>query len=48
MAADWPDEQELRAFEARWNDHPGMRHMGAHVDLSTPGLVRCTVASMTA
>jgi acyl-coenzyme A thioesterase PaaI-like protein len=35
-----PDE--LTAFEAEWNDHPGMRHMGARLDLSTPGEV-CAV-----
>ena len=33
---------ELTAFEAEWNDHPGMRHMGARLDLSTPGDV-CAV-----
>ncbi len=39
----WPDEDERREFEALWNAHAGMRHMGARVDLSTPGLVRCVV-----
>jgi acyl-coenzyme A thioesterase PaaI-like protein len=30
-------------FERLWNSHPGMRHMGARVDLSVPGAVRCVV-----
>jgi acyl-coenzyme A thioesterase PaaI-like protein len=33
---------QLAAFEAEWNDHPGMRHMGARLDLSRPGDV-CAV-----
>ncbi|MSR07250.1 MAG: PaaI family thioesterase [Gemmatimonadetes bacterium] len=41
--ADWPTDTERRDFERQWNDHPGMRHLGARVDLSTPGEVRCTV-----
>ncbi len=28
---------------AHWNAHPGMRHVGARVDLSTPDLVRALV-----
>lgn len=40
---DWLTESDRREFEALWNSHAGMRHMGARVDLSTPGLVRCTV-----
>ena len=35
--------EELTAFQAEWNQHPGMRHMGAVLDLSTPGLVRAVV-----
>ena len=34
---------EIEAFEVEWNKHPGMRHMGARLDLSTPGLVRTVV-----
>ena len=34
---------ELEEFEVEWNAHPGMRHMGARLDLSTPGLVRTVV-----
>ena len=34
---------ELEAFEVKWNAHPGMRHMGAQLDLSTPGIVRTVV-----
>ena len=41
--ADWLTDPDRVAFERQWNDHPGMRHMGARVDLSTPGLVRCVV-----
>jgi acyl-coenzyme A thioesterase PaaI-like protein len=37
------DSEQLAAFEEEWNQHPGMRHMGARVDLSTPGLVRAVV-----
>lgn len=40
---DWLTESERREFERQWNDHPGMRHMGARVDLSTPGEVRCVL-----
>ena len=36
-----PDD--LTAFEAEWNQHPGMRHMGATLDLSTVGQVRAVV-----
>lgn len=36
-------DAELKAFQAEWNEHPGMRHMGATLDLSTPGLVRAVV-----
>ena len=39
----WLTEAERLRFEALWNGHPGMHHMGARVDLSTVGLVRCTV-----
>ncbi len=35
--------EELTAFQAEWNQHPGMRHMGAELDLSTPGVVRAVV-----
>ncbi len=28
---------------AQWNEHPGMKHMGAVVDLSIAGLVRATI-----
>ena len=41
--ADWLTPAERADFEQRWNGHPGMRHMGARVDLSTPGEVRCVV-----
>lgn len=34
---------ELEEFAVEWNEHPGMRHMGARLDLSTPGLVRTVV-----
>jgi acyl-coenzyme A thioesterase PaaI-like protein len=36
-----PDQ--LQAFQAKWNQHPGMRHMGATLDLSDPGRVRAIV-----
>lgn len=36
-----PDERARLA--AQWNEHPGMKHLGARVDLSTPGLVRAVV-----
>ena len=41
--AEWLTGAERAEFEKLWNDHPGMRHMGARVDLGTPGLVRCIV-----
>ncbi|MGD8726960.1 MAG: PaaI family thioesterase [Gemmatimonadales bacterium] len=34
---------ELTAFQAEWNQHPGMRHMGAELDLSDPHVVRAVV-----
>ncbi len=37
------DGDRLAAFEAQWNEHPGMRHMGARLDLSVPGFVRAVV-----
>lgn len=39
----WLAEPERKEFEDLWNSHAGMRHMGARVDLSTPGEVRCVV-----
>lgn len=36
-------DSELEAFQAEWSKHPGMRHMGATLDLSTPGVVRAVV-----
>jgi uncharacterized protein (TIGR00369 family) len=36
-----PDE--LRRIEREWNTHPGMRHLGAQIDLGTPGVVRAIV-----
>jgi acyl-coenzyme A thioesterase PaaI-like protein len=36
-------EGELAKFQAEWNAHPGMRHMGVQFDFSTPGIVRATV-----
>jgi len=41
--ADWLTDTERHEFERQWNDHAGMRHMGARVDLATPGKVRCIV-----
>jgi acyl-coenzyme A thioesterase PaaI-like protein len=35
--------EEMIAFQAEWNEHPGMRHMGARLDLSSPGIVRAVV-----
>jgi acyl-coenzyme A thioesterase PaaI-like protein len=37
------DAERLEAFQAEWNEHPGMRHMGAQLDLSNPGVVRTMV-----
>lgn len=34
---------ERAALETRWNKHPGLRHMGVQVDLSTPDVVRAYV-----
>ncbi len=31
---------ERTALATRWNEHPGMRHMGIRVDLSDPDIVR--------
>jgi acyl-coenzyme A thioesterase PaaI-like protein len=41
--SDWLSNSERVEFEQRWNDHPGMLHLGARVDLSVPGEVRCIV-----
>jgi acyl-coenzyme A thioesterase PaaI-like protein len=35
--------EQMVAFQAEWNEHPGMKHMGARLDLSTPGVVRTVV-----
>jgi acyl-coenzyme A thioesterase PaaI-like protein len=35
--------KDLAAFQAEWNQHPGMRHMGAELDLSRSGVVRAVV-----
>jgi uncharacterized protein (TIGR00369 family) len=40
--ADLSDAQRAEMAE-RWNRHPGMRHLGAVVDLSLPGLVRASI-----
>jgi uncharacterized protein (TIGR00369 family) len=40
---DWPSAEDRIQFESQWNSHPGMSWMGARVDLSTEGLVRCVV-----
>ena len=37
------DREQLAEFEAKWNRHPGMVHMGARLDLSIPGDVRAVV-----
>ncbi len=36
-------DAERAALAARWNEHPGMRHMGVRVDLSAPEVVRVYV-----
>ena len=33
-------EDERKALEAGWNQHPGARHLGVRVDLSAPDVVR--------
>jgi len=40
-----PDLTESQRAEmaAEWNQHPGMRHLGATLDLSLPDLVRATI-----
>jgi uncharacterized protein (TIGR00369 family) len=40
-----PDLTEAQRAEmtAQWNEHPGMKHMGATLDLSIPGIVRATI-----
>lgn len=35
--------EQLAAFQAEWNQHPGMRHMGATLDLSDPTRLRAVV-----
>ena len=37
------DREQLEEFEATWNRHPGMVHMGARLDLSDPRHVRAVV-----
>ena len=36
-------DAERAALQARWNEHPGMRHMGVRLDLSAPEVVRVYV-----
>ncbi len=36
-----PDQ--LVKFQAEWNDHPGLRSLGAHLDLSSDGIVRAVI-----
>ena len=36
-------DDERAALAARWNEHPGMRHMGVRLDLSTADVVRVYV-----
>ncbi len=36
-------DAERAALAPRWNEHPGMRHMGVRVDLSAPEVVRVYV-----
>lgn len=45
MSPDSPDlsPQQREELAALWNSHPGMKHMGAEVDLSTPGEVRAFI-----
>ena len=34
---------QLEQLQQEWNAHPGMRHMGVRLELSTPGVVRAVV-----
>ena len=36
-------DAERATFEAQWNKHPGMQHMGVRVDLSKPDVLRAYV-----
>ena len=36
-------EAQRAEMAAQWNQHPGMQHLGATLDLSLPGLVRATI-----
>src|SRR5512147_2119925 len=36
-------EAQRAEMAAQWNQHPGMKHLGATLDLSIPGLVRATI-----
>jgi len=36
-------DSERVELEGRWNEHPGMRHLGVQVDLSAPETVRVFV-----
>ncbi len=36
-------EPERVEMEARWNRHPGLLHMGARLDLSSPDVVRLSI-----
>lgn len=40
---DYPSDAGRAELAALWNDHPGMKHMGARVDLSTPGEVHVVI-----
>lgn len=41
--ADYPSDSARAELATRWNEHPGMQHMRARVDLSTPGVVKAVI-----
>lgn len=41
--ADDLTEAQRAELTAQWNGHPGMKHLGALVDLSSPGMVRAVL-----
>jgi acyl-coenzyme A thioesterase PaaI-like protein len=38
-----PPTAVLQELERRWNEHPGIRRIGARLDLSEPGQIRAVV-----
>jgi acyl-coenzyme A thioesterase PaaI-like protein len=43
VKAGQPTDAQRAEMEAQWNAHPGMKHLGARLDLSSAGMVRAVL-----